>query len=146
MIFSLEPSPFWQRRLWKTKSLWGLELVIILFRVANFFRKISFLVIYHLGKFDDSIIQSGFWVIPNITFANLCRPIHDIIIIPVSSNPYNLKTEEREKMNTSKPKKLLRWNKKAFFIIFEMLSFAGKILKTEDTILTFISSYKNIKT
>ena len=31
-------------------------------------------------------------------------------------------------------------------MIFGMLSFAGKILKIEDTILTFISSYKNIKT
>ena len=33
---------------------------------------------YYLTKFDD-VIYSGFWVIPNITSANLCKPIHDII-------------------------------------------------------------------
>ena len=40
--------------------------------------KISLLVIYYLTKFDG-VVQSGFSVIPNITPADLCKPIHDII-------------------------------------------------------------------
>ena len=60
------------------------------------FRLISFSVIYHLDDFDD-LIQSGFWVIIQITFANLCKPVCDFIIIPVSSDPLNLKNVERKK-------------------------------------------------
>ena len=33
---------------------------------------------YYLTKLDD-VIYSSFWVIPKIKFANLCKPIHDII-------------------------------------------------------------------
>ena len=55
-----------------------------LFKGPNPCRKILVSVIYHLGNFDD-VIQSGFWVILKITFVNLCKPIYDIIIIPVSS-------------------------------------------------------------
>ena len=33
---------------------------------------------YYLTKFDY-VMQSGFSVIPKITSANLCKPIHDII-------------------------------------------------------------------
>ena len=65
------------------------------------FRKILFLAIYHLGKFDD-LIQSGFGIIPNNTFANLCKPIHDVTIIPVSSDPLNLETMERKGKNYKK--------------------------------------------
>ena len=50
-----------------------------------------------MGIFDD-LIQSGFWVIPKTTFANLCKPIHETII-PVSPEPSNLKTVERSKKN-----------------------------------------------
>ena len=49
-----------------------------------------FLFMYHLGNFDH-LIQSGFWVIPKITFAHLCKPIHNIII-PVLCDPLNVKT------------------------------------------------------
>ena len=49
-----------------------------LFRLQNKLRKIPLLVIYYLTKFDD-IILSSFRVIPKITPANLCKPIHDII-------------------------------------------------------------------
>ena len=49
----------------------------LLFGLQYKFRKIPLLVIY-LNKFDD-ITKSGFWVIPKIAFANLCKPIHDII-------------------------------------------------------------------
>ena len=49
----------------------------LLFRLQSEFWKIALLVSYYLTKFDD-IIQSGFCVIPKITSANLCKPIHDI--------------------------------------------------------------------
>ena len=38
-------------------------------------------------KFDN-LMQSGFWVIPKITFANLCEPIHDIINYFTSICPF----------------------------------------------------------
>ena len=53
------------------------------FRLQNKSRKIPLSVIYYLTKFDD-IIKSGFWVIPKITSANLCKPIHDIINYSIS--------------------------------------------------------------
>ena len=34
------------------------------------------------------VIQSGFSVIPNITPANLCKPIHDIINYSISIFPF----------------------------------------------------------
>ena len=42
------------------------------------FRKVPLLLIYYLTKFDD-VIYSGFRVIPKLTSATLCKPIHDII-------------------------------------------------------------------
>ena len=55
-----------------------------------------------------------------------------MIIIPVSSEPLKMETERREKItnNSISPeqKKLFRWNKGTFSIIFEMLYF-GKILQ-----------------
>ena len=56
----------------------------------------SFWVIYNLGDFDN-IIQSRFSIIPKIALANLCKPIQDVIIILVSSEPLILKTAERKK-------------------------------------------------
>ena len=61
------------------------------------FRQISFLVIYNMSYIDD-LKQNGFSVIPLTTFANLRKPIQNIIIIPISSDPLNLKTVEREKL------------------------------------------------
>ena len=61
----------------------------------------SFLVIYHLGNFDN-IIQSGFWIIPKIALANLCKPIQAVIIVLVSSEPLILETAERKKKITKK--------------------------------------------
>ena len=60
---------------------------LLLFRLQNKFTKISLLVIYYLTKFDG-VIQSGFSVIPNITPANLCKPIHDIINYSTSICPF----------------------------------------------------------
>ena len=48
-----------------------------LFRLQSKFRKIPLLVMCYLTKFDD-IILSSFRVIPKITSANLCKPVHDI--------------------------------------------------------------------
>ena len=58
-----------------------------LFRLQNKFRKIRLLVMYYMTKFDD-IIQSGFSVIPKITSASLCKPIHDIINYSTSICPF----------------------------------------------------------
>ena len=71
-----------------------------LFGLRRLFRKIPFLVFYHLGNFDN-LIQVGFWVVTKITFAELCKPIHDVIIIPVSSDTLNLETMERKEKNTT---------------------------------------------
>ena len=37
-----------------------------------------------------------------MTFADLFMPYHDTIIIPVSSDPFNLKIVERKGKNTNK--------------------------------------------
>ena len=43
----------------------------------------NFFISYYLTKFDG-VIQSGFWVIPKIKPASLCKPIHDNINYPTS--------------------------------------------------------------
>ena len=74
------------------------------------FRKIPFLVINHLGHFDE-LIKSNFWVIQKNTFANLCKRVHDVIAIRVSSEPFSLGTVEskekklQKKINISKTKR-----------------------------------------
>ena len=75
-----------------TKNKRSLELVTSLSPgwVQNVCRKIPFELIYHLANFAAQI-QSGFWVIPKITFANLCKAYHDVIIIPASAVLSNLK-------------------------------------------------------
>ena len=67
-------------------------------------------------------------LLQKITFANFCKPVHNVIIIPVLSNPLNLETVER------KGKIIINWISwewksfldqiKVFFIVFEMLSFS----------------------
>ena len=42
---------------------------------------------YYLTKFGD-VIYSGFSVIPKITSANLCKPIHDIMNYSTSICPF----------------------------------------------------------
>ena len=40
-------------------------------------------MIHHLAIFDALIIiQRGFGAIPKITTVNLCKPFHDVVIIP----------------------------------------------------------------
>ena len=93
-FFLLHSAPFYWHDYEKQKepetsyqSLFGLQDIL---------RKIPFSVMDHLGSSDD-LIQSGFWVIPKIIFAYLCnKPIHDFIIITVSSDHLNLKNMERK--------------------------------------------------
>ena len=93
------------------KNKRGLELVTSLYGSKNMFRKVPFLVIDHLSNFDD-FIQNYFWVIPKITFANLCKPVQSVIIILVSSDPLILETDERK---GKKYKKLNIWKTKRAF-------------------------------
>ena len=93
LIFFFARRPFLWTRLWKTKGAYN-QLPTSLW-VAKHVSKISSLVIYQLGNLDD-LIQSGFSFIPKIKFANLCKPIHDVIIIPVSSDSLNLEAVERK--------------------------------------------------
>ena len=92
-----------------------------LFGLQNMFRKIPFLMIYHLSNFDD-LIQIVFWVTPKMIFANLCKPMHNVIIIPVSVSIriWNLwkgrgkivkKKQKQKKTRISREKMLFRWNK-----------------------------------
>ena len=74
-----EPGTIYQS-LWVTKQI----------------QKNTFSVIYNLHNFDD-LIQSVFRVAPKITFANLGRPIQDVIIILVLFDPLNLENVEGKK-------------------------------------------------
>ena len=52
----------------------------------------------YLTKIDD-VILSSFWVIPKITSANVCNPIHDIINYYTFIYPFESgKCEKREKI------------------------------------------------
>ena len=101
-----------------------------LLKLQIIFKNIPFSLIYHLNNFD-ALVQSCFWVIPKIAYANLCKPAHDVIIIPVSTVHLKLKHMKRKEKN-SKKFKILRKKRafqiklKAFFIIFERLP-SGKI-------------------
>ena len=85
LFFLSNPVPFNGQSFQKLKGSGTRDL--LLFRLRNKFTKISLLVIYYLTKFDG-VIQSGFSVIPNITPANLCKPIHDIINYSISICPF----------------------------------------------------------
>ena len=67
-----------------------------------------FLVIYHQGNFYG-LPWSGYWVIPNITIANLCKPFQEVIIISVSVDPFKPETVERKGKNT---KNKISWKQK----------------------------------
>ena len=84
-----------------------------------------------MTKFDD-IMQSGFSVIPKITSANLCKPIHDIInystsICPFESRKFGKKSKKLQKFEYLDTEKSFLDEIKTFFIVFEGLSFGEKI-------------------
>ena len=84
-----------------------------LFRQRNKFKKYYLLVIYYLTKFDG-VIQSSFWVIPNIAPANLCKPIHDILNYSTYICPFEFWKCGKEEKISRKRKELFRRNKKHF--------------------------------
>ena len=83
-----------------------------LFRLQNKFRKIPLLVMYYLTKFDD-VIYIGFWVIPKIISANLCKPIYDIINYSTSIYPFESGKFGKEEKKWQKFEYLE--NEKSFF-------------------------------
>ena len=108
-FFPLHSQSLFMDLIMKNKT--GLKLVTRVSLCCKTCLENSFLVIYHLGNFDN-IIQSGFWIIPKIALANLCKPIQDVIIILVSSEPLILKTVERKK----KLKKRISQERKECFL------------------------------
>ena len=82
-----------------------------LFWLQNKFKKISLLVVYYQTKFDG-VIQSGSWVIPKLTPANLCKPIHDIINYSTSICPFEFGKCGKEGKKLQKTEYLE--NKKSF--------------------------------
>ena len=107
------------------------------FGFQNMFRKILFLMINHV--YFDGLVQSGFWVISKNKYANLCKPIHRVVIIPVLSDALNLKTVERKGRKLQKIEYLE--NEKSFLyeikIIFHNFGnvFFWYNIKIEDTSL-----------
>ena len=88
----MHPGPF----CWLDYEKRGLELLTSLFGLQNMFRKTPFLVIFHLGIFDN-LTRRFSWVIPKIAFANLCKPMQDVLIIPVSSHLLKMETGRARK-------------------------------------------------
>ena len=74
---------------------------LLLWRLQNKFTKISLLVLYYLTKFDG-VIQSRFSVIPNITPANLRKPIHVVINFSISICPFESGKSGKEEQKSQK--------------------------------------------
>ena len=129
LFFLSNPVPFNGQSFQKLKGSGTRDL--LLFRLRNKFTKISLLVIYYLTKFDG-VIQSGFSVIPNITPANLCKPIHDIInysisICPFESGKCGKEEQKLQKFEYLENKKSFLDETKYIFIVFQGLSLGEKI-------------------
>ena len=129
LFFLSNPVPFNGQSYLKQKGSGTRHL--LLFRLRNKFTKISLLVIYYLTKFDG-VIQSGFSVIPNITPANLCKPIHDIInysisICPFESGKCGKEEQKLQKFEYLENKKSFLDETKYIFIVFQGLSLGEKI-------------------
>ena len=80
-------------------------------------------------KFSISYI--GFWVIPKITPAKLCKPLHDIInystsICPFESGKSGKEEEKIQKIEYLENKKSFLDDIKNIFRVFEELSFLMK--------------------
>ena len=85
LFFLSNPVPFNGQSYQKQKGPGTCDLLF--FRLQNKLRKIFSFVTHYLTKFDG-VIQRGFWVIPNITPSNLCKPIHDIINYSTVTCPF----------------------------------------------------------
>ena len=105
-VFPLHPVPFYQQD-YKTQKGPGTSYKS-LFGWQNIIWRNPFLVIYHQGNFDD-LTLSSFLIIPKITIVNLCKLVHNVIIISVSSDPMNLETGKEgknyKKLNISRTKR-----------------------------------------
>ena len=66
-----------------------------------------------MTKFDG-VIQSGFWVVPNITSASLCKPIHDTINYSTSICPFESRKCGKEEQKLSW-EKWISWERKELF-------------------------------
>ena len=87
-----------------------------IFKLRNKFTKVSLLVTYYLTKFDG-LMQSGFWVIPNISPWNSCKPFHEIImysffVCPFESGNWKGRGKITKIWISRERKELSRWNKK----------------------------------
>ena len=87
-----------------------------LFKLRNKFTKVSLLVTYYLTKFDG-LMQSGFWVIPNISPWNSCKPFHEIIMYSFfvclfESGKWKGRGKITKIWISRERKELSRWNKK----------------------------------
>ena len=83
------------------------KLITIPFSDCQICSKLVLFVIHHLTIFDAliQIIESDFGVFPEITIGNLCKPFHDVIIIPFSSfswkhKDFGKKEENFKTLNT----------------------------------------------
>ena len=129
LFFLSNPVPFNGQSYLKQKGSGTRHL--LLFRLRNKFTKISLLVIYYLTKFDG-VIQSGFWVVPNITSANLCKPIHDIMNYSISVCPFGSGECGKEKQKLQK-----------FEYPENKMSFLDEIKKTFHSFSSAITWWKN---
>ena len=87
------------------KNKRGLELV----KLQAKFRKLPFSVKYYLTKCDD-VTKSGFWIVPKITSAKLCKSARDIInysasICTFESGKFGKEGKNYEKLNISRTKR-----------------------------------------
>ena len=80
------------------QSLFGLQKYVEKFR---FYQSFTWAIL------GNDLIQINFSVILKDTFANLCKPIHNVIIIPVSSDPLNLEGMERKAIKPFNQQKCL---------------------------------------
>ena len=116
LFFLLNPVPFNGQSYQKQKEPGTSDQLV--FRLRNKFRKIPLLVIHYLNKFDD-VIQTGFWFIPKITSANLCKPVHDIInystaICPVEPGKCGKEGKKLQKLEYLESEKSFLDEKKYF--------------------------------
>ena len=128
LVFLSNPVPFNGQSFQKQKGSATRHLLI--FRLRNKFTKVSLSVIYYLTRFDGVIIQSRFSVIPNVTPANLCKPIHDIINYSISICPFESNKCGKEEQKLQK---------------FEYLEKEKSFLDETKNIFQFFKGYHLVK-